>query len=164
MKAMLAVGVVLLLAAGLTVAQPGNDRGFDQLPQLNLTKEQESRLEQMRTDFQKESVRQNSEIRLARIDLRHLMDADEADREQIRSTMKELSDLEYAQQTARLDHMFAVRELLTPEQRAVFKEHRNSRGINPAGEKGRMFRRFGDGDGCSGCGGGRGRAPGLKWF
>ena len=68
--------------------------------------------------------------------------------------MKEMNGIRERQALAGLDHMFAMREILTPEQRSIWKEHHRGRmlGNRRDDRGGRPFRNFDEG-GCAGCGG-----------
>jgi len=101
---------------------------------MKLTPEMEQRFQGLRAEFQKAMVRQRAEIDLAGIDMRELMDAEEPDKSAIGRKMKEVSDLQHEQQLAGLDHRFAVREMLTPEQREIWKNHHRGRGVGRQGE------------------------------
>ena len=165
---------VLALAAGtLAFAQQGTGqrvvvekkvRGPEKMDQLlNLTDEQESKIEKLRGEMQRTMVQNRSKIQIARIDLRELMDADTPDRGAIEKKLKEISDLQVKQRMAMFDHRADVEKLLTPDQKKIWKEHRGE-GRMEARQRvmRRMGGRAGFGPGCGPeCGLGCGPGPGA---
>ncbi len=83
---------------------------------LNLTDDQKKQMEKLRLDLQKKNIPLQSQIRLARLDIREQMMADKPDRAKIEKLMRQVSDLQLQVKVNGLDHMLAVRNLLTPEQ------------------------------------------------
>jgi len=164
------MGLALLtLAAGtLAIAQPATGhkmviekgvRGPEKMDQLlNLTADQEAKVQKLRTEMERTMVQHRSRMQLARIDLRELMDADTPDRSAIEKKVKEISDLQVKQRMAMFDHHAEVEKLLTPEQKKIWKEHR---GEGRMEVRQRMMRRMGDGMGSGpGCGPGCGMGSG----
>ena len=165
---------VLALAAGtLAFAQQGTGqrvvvekkvRGPEKMDQmLNLTDEQEAKIEKLRGEMQRTMVQNRSKIQIARIDLRELMDADTPDRGAIEKKLKEISDLQVKQRMAMFDHRADVEKLLTPDQKKIWKEHRGE-GRMEARQRvmRRMGGRAGFGPGCGPeCGLGCGPGPGA---
>lgn len=92
------------------------------IEQLNLTDAQEVQMKKLRADHQKKQVALQAKVRIARIEMREMMDAAAPDRSAIEKKMKEVSDLQYQEKLAWLDHTFAVRAILTPEQIGVWKK------------------------------------------
>lgn len=91
--------------------------------ELNLNDQQQSQIEKLRTPFQKAQEQLHSKVRLNRLDLRDLLNAEKIDRGAIEKNMKATSDLQYQLKIGALDHMLSVREILTPEQRKIWKKH-----------------------------------------
>ena len=106
------------------------------LEQLNLTDQQKGEMQKLRVEMEKQSVQTGAKIHLARIEMRELFTADKPDRGAIEKRMKEVSDLEFQMKLDRLNHMFAVNALLTPEQQKIWKQHMGS-----LGSMGPMIRR-----------------------
>lgn len=129
------LAMLTLLAAGSVQAQPPGRSGpmdhmrgmremrGNDLAALNLSDEQQGKIGKLRIDFQKKAVATKAKIAAARLDIKALMMADKPDRASIEKTIKAISDLQYQQKIDRLDHMFAVRDVLTPEQRKQWKDH-----------------------------------------
>ncbi len=107
------------------------ERGMDK---LNLTDEQKKQMQRLQLDLQKKNTPIQSQIRLARLDIREQMMADKPDKAKIEKAMKQVSDLQLQVKMNGLDHMFAVRGILTSEQL------KNWHGMGPGGEE--MQRRF----------------------
>lgn len=83
---------------------------------LNLTDEQKKEMQKFQIDLQKKNIPIQSQIRLAKLDIREQMIADKPDKAKIEKLMKQVSDLQLQVKMNGLDHMFAVRNILTPEQ------------------------------------------------
>ncbi len=86
------------------------------LARLNLTDEQKKKMQKLRFDLQRKNIPIQSQIRLARLDIREQMTAEKPDRPKIEKLMKQVSDLQLQVKMNGVDHMFAVRDILTPEQ------------------------------------------------
>jgi Spy/CpxP family protein refolding chaperone len=143
MKQLLAV---VLIAALSTVAYaqpapgPGRDRaphvgqGFHGGPggvmaKLNLTEDQQAQVEKLRLDLQKKQVALRSKVDIARLEIKEMFNAPSPDRSAIEKKMKEVSDLQFQQKLNGLDHLFAVKTILTPEQQKLWKEHMKGAGM-----------------------------------
>ena len=161
------LAVLTIAATSLVIAQPGagrqmvierESRGPERMDQLlNLTDEQEAKIEKLRTEMQRTMVQHRSKVQLARIDLRELMASDAPDRAAVEKKLKEISDLQVKQRMMAFDHRAEVEKLLTPEQKKIWKEHR---GDMRRDVRQRMMRRMGDGPGR---GIGAGSGPGFEW-
>ena len=138
--------LVLALGAGtLAYGQPNPQRGERErtrqrleplAERLNLSDEQKTQMHQIRIAHQKQQVQREAKVKLARIELKELMAADDPNRSAIEKKTKEISDLQYQAKLEMIDHLFKVRSILTPEQREIFKGHmlrggRGGRGPRP---------------------------------
>ncbi len=153
-----------LLAAGLVgpaFAQSGMDNDSDARPRrgarqdrmamaekLNLSEKQQSQMDKLRIDKQKKQVALQGKIRLLRVEIQELYLPENPDRNAIEKKMKEVSDLQHQAKVAALDHMFAVRTILTPEQQKLWKQHVRKTGPGKhqgmmMGGEGRMMQRQG---------------------
>ncbi len=135
------------LAAGTLFAQPGpgtpmpNPEGRDKLMEkLQLTDQQKDQMGKLRTQFQKSNEELASKLRLNRIDLRDLLQAEKPDKAAVQKNVKSATDLQQQMKLNMIDHMFAVREILTPQQQKIWKEHM-ARMIGEARERGKEMRR-----------------------
>jgi Spy/CpxP family protein refolding chaperone len=88
--------------------------------ELNLTKEQQEKLQSLRTDFEKEILSLRNEIQIKSLELRQLWLADELDEDAIVAKSKELSDLRNQMHEKNIRHHLNVAKVLTKEQRIRF--------------------------------------------
>jgi Spy/CpxP family protein refolding chaperone len=123
---------MLILAVSTAPAQPGPGPGAMRrqgnpekmmMGALNLTGQQKTDVQKLHADMERSMVKVQSAVRLARIDLRQLLDAEKLDRNAIEKKVREVSNLQQEAKTALIDHLFAVYAMLTPEQQKTFKEH-----------------------------------------
>ncbi|MFQ6091567.1 MAG: Spy/CpxP family protein refolding chaperone [bacterium] len=88
---------------------------------LDLKPDQVERIQAMRLDLAKTTLQIRSELELKRLELRELMLADKPDRRGIEAKIDEIEPLRTELQKKRIEHRLALREVLTPEQRAKLK-------------------------------------------
>ncbi len=89
---------------------------------LNLTEQQQGQLRDLQFQYRKKQIQLRAKIQLARLETRELFSADKPDRSAIEKNVKAISDLQYQQKLDRIDHLFAVRNILTPDQLKIWKE------------------------------------------
>jgi len=123
-----------LFTVSCAMAQPGPDpggagHGHDLwgMDKLKLTEQQQSDLRTVRADMQKAMVKIQSDIKIARIDLREMIAADKPDRPAIEKKVKDISALQTTAKLALVDHLFKVNAMLTPEQQKTFKQEMGRR-------------------------------------
>jgi Spy/CpxP family protein refolding chaperone len=137
-----AILLALALTAGAGLAQPSNNKAMrhgDQAPmggpmammqKLNLTEQQQAQIRKLHVDFQKKQIQNQAKIKLARLDLSQMLQADKPDRPAIEKIIRDISSLETDTKLARVDQMLAIRNVLTPDQLKTWKEQRmNRRGM-----------------------------------
>jgi Spy/CpxP family protein refolding chaperone len=156
-KTMGKMALILALAAGaadaqqtLTVTSTGAGGPQQQkkivrmrtnmMEKLNLTDQQKEGMQKLRIEMQKKNTPILSQIRLARLEIQQLMMAENPDKAKIEAQMKEISGLELKVKLNALDHQFAVRNLLTPEQRKIWKEGRRGGFMGGMEDQMRRFR------------------------
>jgi Spy/CpxP family protein refolding chaperone len=83
---------------------------------LNLSDAQQKEMRKLRLELERKNTPLQSQIRLARLEIQEQMMADKPDRAKIEKFMKQVSELELQAKLNRLDHQFAVRGILTPDQ------------------------------------------------
>lgn len=125
---------------------PGSRGGKDNLmEQLNLSADQKQRMESIRNQY-KDQIRQRQDaVRKARQEMKTMMDGN-ASTAQIRTQHEQISALQQQLMSTRMEMMLAMREVLTPEQRArmaeLMKQRReqmsNRRGQRGGGQNGGM--------------------------
>jgi Spy/CpxP family protein refolding chaperone len=86
--------------------------------QLALTPEQAARLETLRQEFTRESIRRDADLRIAEMDLAALLDQAPLDLAKVEAKVRELERLRADLRIARIRTIEQGRTLLTPEQRA----------------------------------------------
>jgi len=124
--------VVLALGTSLAMSQRGEGhrrmRPFHEkreslIEKLNLTEDQESTMQKLRLDLEKKQTQTHSKVQMTRLELKELLLADKVDRAAMEKSIKSVSDLQHQLKMNWLNHWFAVREILSPEQQEVWKEH-----------------------------------------
>lgn len=127
--------IPLFLLAGLTLmptaleAKPPLKYGFERLEarkgrlieELNLSFAQQQQLEAIRQQRQLEMQSLKQRVRDLRQEMEQLM-ASNASQDQLRSKFQQVQALKNQIAEARFEQMLAMREVLTPEQRAKFNE------------------------------------------
>lgn len=154
---MIVIGICILLLANIVHAQQRQrqgvmkQRGVRLMEELNLSAEQKDKIHQIRTDNQKKNIETNAQIKVARLELRELVSADDPDKGKIDDKISLISQLQEEKMSQHVNTMLAVKEVLTPEQREKAKElklfqHKQMRrgkagmGPNRQGRFGRHFR------------------------
>jgi Spy/CpxP family protein refolding chaperone len=127
--------VGLLVTAGMAMAQgwgrgmgygpgPGTEYGPGYGPRgsgwanLNLTPEQNQKLQAMRESFFKETLSLRNEMQVKQLELRTLWAQTNPDQEKILAKQKELNALKAQMQEKSTLHRLEMRKVLTPEQQA----------------------------------------------
>jgi hypothetical protein len=85
--------------------------------QLALTPEQATRLETLRQEFTRESIRRDADLRVAEMDLTALLEQTPADLAKVEAKIRELEKLRADLRIARIRTLEQGRAVLTPEQR-----------------------------------------------
>lgn len=133
-----ATGQQRMLAADETPGAPGPGRRFgppggrgpgferpDLREELGLTHEQVEQLHALKFEGAKQAIQARAQLQLRRLELRELFRAEPLDRAAITRKVSELSDAQHTLLLQRTEQHMALLELLTPEQRARFKESRH---------------------------------------
>jgi Spy/CpxP family protein refolding chaperone len=159
-----AVALVALLVPAISLAQPG--RGWGDGPRgagealwekLELTEAQRDQLQDLRQEHRQTMVRLRGETAQARAELQALLLDPEVGKTEALQAQAKVSDLRAKAARLRLEHRFAVRSVLTPEQREKMEALRAER---PGRGDGRgMGPRRGDGPGPHGPGACDGDGP-----
>ncbi len=90
--------------------------------QLNITEEQHKKLEDIVYSSEKSAIQDNATLRLRRLELRHLMQADNPDRAAIDKKIQEISQVEAGLMKIRTNGLLDARAVLTKEQRDKIRE------------------------------------------
>ncbi len=152
------LGLALLASSGFAQpgpGDPGNARpGMRRhmIDQLKLTDQQKQDIGKLRAEFQKSMIAQRAKVQSLRVDLRSEIAADNPDRAAIEKTTQAISAAQSQMKMDLINHLFAVRALLTPEQQKIFKgelqqivgrAHRGARFAMMGGMRGGMGNRMG---------------------
>jgi hypothetical protein len=89
---------------------------------LGLTADQVRSLERLRSDFQKESIRKDADLRVAEMDLKALCDSQSVDLAKVEAKVREIERLRGDLRLARIRTVEKGKEQLTVEQRKKFQE------------------------------------------
>ena len=111
---------------------------------LGLSDAQKEQVMKLRLENQKEQTELMAKIRIARLDLREMLLADKPDRSALEKKITAISDLQNQEKLNMLHHLFAVYDLLTPEQQKKWKDHMQGMGTGfDGGRRGRGVHRMG---------------------
>ena len=89
---------------------------------LDLSAAQVKSLEQLRNDFQKESIRKDADLRVAEMDLNGLLAADKVDMAKVEAKVREVERLRSDLRIARIRTIQKGKEVLTADQRKKLQE------------------------------------------
>lgn len=92
----------------------------EMMDELNLTKEQQKKLDGMRDDHMKYMNTKQAEMENLHIDKQNAIQAEQYDK--VKQINKNISDLELVIANAMVDHRAAIMKELTPEQKAKMQE------------------------------------------
>jgi Spy/CpxP family protein refolding chaperone len=90
--------------------------------QLNLTSEQETKINALRTEYRKTMIDTRSEIQKIQLNIQNEMRSDNPNMNLIEGLVKNQENLRTTMRLARLTHRNDVASLLTPEQQEIFKQ------------------------------------------
>jgi Spy/CpxP family protein refolding chaperone len=140
--------MILALAAGFALAQPGpaapaptaktqapmarGMRGMQGMPGPavpDMTPEQLDKIDALRTAQLKVMLPLRTDLQVKQIELQALWRADEPDAKKIVAKVKEIGDIREKMEIARINHLFDMRKLMTPEQLKAMKKMGMGRGM-----------------------------------
>jgi Spy/CpxP family protein refolding chaperone len=109
---------------------------------LGLTDQQKAQIEKLRADQQRAAIKRRADQKLAKFELGELLKAQTVDEKAVALRVKELTDLHGAAIKARVDHLLAMKKILTPEQQEKMKQmHANRPGMGRGPGMGRRMMR-----------------------
>jgi Spy/CpxP family protein refolding chaperone len=100
--------------------------------QLDLTSEQRDRMAEIRERAEKRRIQASADLRIAAVDLRHLLRSDRPDRRAIDAQIDRLAAMRAGMMKARIGTMLEMRSVLSPEQQRKMREFR---GMGPMRER-----------------------------
>lgn len=152
-RTLLPAVVILLMTANVFAQQGESHPGFKRFHGLDLTEEQQTRIESITTDAMKEHLPIKSRLQTLKAELDELLIADNPNQGAINRKIDEMSSLRTEMQKSHIDTRLRIRELLTDDQRIKFDAMRmhgpGKRMMRHGGRSGRM-------------GGMRGGRPGMR--
>lgn len=113
-----------LSALAQPMSGPGN-RGMGpmkMMEKLNLTPEQEKQMQDLRFKHEAKMIDLRADLQTERLDLRKLMSAEEPNVKKIHGQIEKVGVVEVNIEKARFDQRLAVRNILTEEQRKLFRD------------------------------------------
>lgn len=128
------IALMVVMAAAVAVSQP-RWRDREEMPgprgghgeimnQLDLTAEQEQKVEKMRSEMEKGGIASRAKLQTLRVELRDMMKDEKAERTAIESKISEISRAQTEMKLAHLGFWFDVDKILTPDQKKVWNRHR----------------------------------------
>jgi Spy/CpxP family protein refolding chaperone len=99
----------------------GAGHGAMMLHGLDLTADQQKKVEAIHERAQRQMIQQQADLRIATMDLQQLMRADSPDKAKIDAQIDRVSQLRAGMQKSHTATLLEVRTLLTPEQRKKFQ-------------------------------------------
>lgn len=127
------------------------------LADLGLTDVQKADLRKARESARRDRLRKSTDLKIARLDLRSLMQAEKVDDKAVAAKLAELQAAQGALLKLRVDTALAMKRLLTPEQQKKLAAMRGARGSQRLQQRMKMRRAPGQGRGRGQAGGGPGR-------
>ncbi len=127
------------------------------LADLGLTDVQKADLRKARESARRDRLRKSTDLKIARLDLRSLMQAEKVDDKAVAAKLAELQAAHGALLKLRVDTALAMKRLLTPEQQKKLAAMRGARGSQRLQQRMKMRRAPGQGRGRGQAGGGPGR-------
>lgn len=116
---------------------------LNQKDDLRLNPEQVKKLEQLRDGFQRQSIRNDADLRIVELDIAALLDEPKVDIAKVEAKIRESEKLRADLRIARISVIEQARGVLTAEQRKKFDERSNARrrGQNPSATERESFSR-----------------------
>lgn len=147
-KVILILPLMLLVAISSAIAQRSP---VWQEEELNLTEQQQQKMDDLRFQHQKAMIQKNADLKEAKLEMRNMMQKTEVDEKAVLGKQKQISALKAEIAEARLKHRLEMRKVLTPEQREKMNKMRRDRDkfrkFHRDGERPRLRGKRGEGDG-----------------
>jgi Spy/CpxP family protein refolding chaperone len=104
---------------------------LNQRDYLGLSPEQVKKLEQLRDTFQRQSIRNDADVRIVELDIAALLDSPTVDVAKVETKIREAEKLRAELRIARIRVIEQAKAVLTAEQRKKFLENPESRSERP---------------------------------
>lgn len=153
---------VMLFTAAALDAQPakrgmrGQRMGNCIANDLNLTADQQSKFDEIKTEHEKKMIDLRAELKKARLEMRTLMSADNSTEGDIKDQISKSAEIRKEMDNEKVDMYFSVMNILDDSQKGIWKNHKNrmSMGFGNKFDQG-----FGPGKGMRGNRGNRNFGP-----
>ncbi len=132
----IAIIVVLFFSSSFLLAQEKdqNDAPSMRRMGMNFTKDQQTKMQDLRLQLEKEILPLRADLQKYRTDLKILQTTDNLDESKVENTLDKISDLQKQIQLKKIKNRNKVRNLLTPEQKTKFDMHLLAKGHERMGE------------------------------
>lgn len=125
---MIMVGLLLISATAfaqsmqrpMRAQRPGWNAGRGMMQRLNLTKDQQNKLLDMRLAMQREMLPLRNQLVTLRSDLKLELTANKFDQNKVNKTVDQMANVRKQMNLKRIEHMRNVRNILTPDQQKTF--------------------------------------------
>ncbi|MEO0216065.1 MAG: periplasmic heavy metal sensor [candidate division WOR-3 bacterium] len=127
MKAKVLLLSLFLILMGLSYGQPPEmeeNPPEDFLQKLNLSPEQRTKIEDIKTETRKIVIPLRSQIELSEIELQQEFKKEKPDRDKIMKIAKKIHELKWQIEEANIDERLKIHSILTPEQIEKLKNER----------------------------------------
>jgi uncharacterized membrane protein len=98
---------------------------------LGLSADQVKKLEQLRDNFQRQSIRNEADVKIVELDIATLLDNPTVEVAKVEAKIREVEKLRVDLRIARVRVIEQAKNVLTPEQRKKFYEHVETRSARP---------------------------------
>jgi len=98
---------------------------------LGLSADQVKKLEQLRDNFQRQSLRNEADVKIVELDIATLLDNPTVEVAKVEAKIREVEKLRVDLRIARVRVIEQAKNVLTPEQRKKFYEHVETRSARP---------------------------------
>ena len=89
---------------------------------LGFTLEQAAKIQAQENTFAKTRIRNHADLRVKRMELDELVNAEKPDRAAIDKKLREIQEIQFSGEKTAIDHRLAMREMITAEQRQKMQE------------------------------------------
>ena len=89
---------------------------------LGFTPEQAAKIQAQENTFAKTRIRNHADLRVKRMELDELVNAEKPDRAAIDKKLREIQEIQFSGEKGAIDHRLAMREMITAEQRQKMQE------------------------------------------
>lgn len=123
-----AVLFMILIMAGTSTAQLDQRQRRDRIhDKLNLTAEQETKIQKLRIEHQKKMIELKADLEKAKVDARETRTNDNISRSDVVNNIERINKIKNEIALSAANHRMDVYEILTPEQREIWQKEEGPR-------------------------------------